>query len=104
MKNSQTDSKKTIEDIIIKKSGRLVKNDKLYLVIRDFLVYVKSLKITLETVYVPGPVELPDKDKYLTSEFTSNRYMFIEITLVNHTLISLNILLFKLHKVEKVIK
>ncbi|VDH96262.1 Hypothetical predicted protein [Mytilus galloprovincialis] len=66
LKNSQTDSKKTIEDIIIKKSGRLVKNDKLYLVIRDFLVYVKSLKITLETVYVPGPVELPDKDKYLT--------------------------------------
>ncbi|XP_076099012.1 SCO-spondin-like isoform X4 [Mytilus galloprovincialis] len=66
LKNSQTDSKKTIEDIIIKKSGRLVKNDKLYLVIRDFLVYVKSLKITLETVYVPGPVELPDRDKYLT--------------------------------------
>ncbi|CAC5418367.1 unnamed protein product [Mytilus coruscus] len=66
LKNSQTDSEKTIEDIIIKKSGRLVKNDKLYLVIRDFLVYVKSIKMTLETVYVPGAVELPDRHKYLT--------------------------------------
>ncbi|CAC5418366.1 Adhesion G protein-coupled receptor B2,Coadhesin,Thrombospondin-1,Adhesion G protein-coupled receptor B1,Mucin-like protein,Hemicentin-1,Adhesion G protein-coupled receptor B3,Thrombospondin-2 [Mytilus coruscus] len=66
LKNSQTDSEKTIEDIIIKKSGRLVKNGQLYLLIQDFLVDVKSKKTTLETVYVPGPVELPDRHTYLT--------------------------------------
>ncbi|XP_052105775.1 SCO-spondin-like [Mytilus californianus] len=66
LKNSQTDIEKTIEDIIIKKSGRLVKNDKLYLLIQGFLVDVKSKKTTLETVDVPGTVELPDRDTYLT--------------------------------------
>ncbi|XP_052103569.1 uncharacterized protein LOC127737076 [Mytilus californianus] len=91
LKNSHTNSDKAIEDIIIKKSGRLVKNDKLYLVIRDFLVYVKSIKMTLETVYVPGPVELPDRHKYLTSEFTGTEYVLIEFSLIKYTHIFIDI-------------
>jgi hypothetical protein len=64
LKSDQTDNEKTIEEIIIKKSGRLVKDEKLFLVIQDFLVYVKNIKITLETVYVSGDVNFPDRSIY----------------------------------------
>lgn len=64
LKNDQTDNEKTIEEIIIKKSGRLVKDEKLFLVIQDFLVYVKTIKITLETVYVSDDVNFPDRSIY----------------------------------------
>lgn len=78
LKNDQTDNEKTIEDIIIKKSGRLVKDNKLYLVIRDFLVYVKSIKITLETVLVTGSIDRPDKSKYLTGMKTRKSFVLFK--------------------------
>ena len=70
LKNSPIDTEKIVEDIIKKKSPKVVKTDKLYYLIRDFLVNIKSINITLEMANVPGTVEIPDKHKYLTSEFT----------------------------------
>lgn len=57
--NIYTQNVKVIQDIILKKSGRLVKDNALFLVIREFLVYIKSFSIRLEKIPTDGPIHLP---------------------------------------------
>lgn len=54
MENKVTNSGDKIREIILRKSGRLKTDDTLYLVIGDFNVYLRSLKIDLERLPLPA--------------------------------------------------
>lgn len=71
--NIHTRDPAKIEDIIIRKSGRIVRDDRLYLLIREFLVYVKSITITVETILSPVDIPLPEKPRRPTGEYISCR-------------------------------
>ncbi|XP_060600764.1 uncharacterized protein LOC132754087 isoform X2 [Ruditapes philippinarum] len=52
--NKVTNDGERIKKIIMRKSGRQQTEDTLYLAIRDFLVYLRSLKVGVEVLPLPG--------------------------------------------------
>lgn len=59
--NKITNDGNKIREIILRKSGRIRTDDTLYLVVDDFNVYLRSLKVELERLPFPGhpPRSLP---------------------------------------------
>lgn len=51
--NKITNDGDKIREIILRKSGRLKTDDTLYLVVDDFNIYLRSLKIDLERLPLP---------------------------------------------------
>ena len=57
--NVETSDPQTLEDLILKKAGRRIINDKLFILIRDFLVYVKNFDIWIEKILVTEEIKYP---------------------------------------------
>jgi len=51
--NKITNDGNKIREIILRKSGRMKTNDTLYLLVEEFHVYLRSLKIDLERMSLP---------------------------------------------------
>lgn len=51
--NKVTNDRDRIKKVILRKSGRLKTEDALYLIVRDFLVYLRSLRVDLEVMSLP---------------------------------------------------
>lgn len=100
--NIYTQNVKVIQDIILKKSGRLVKDNALFLVIREFLVYIKSFSIQLEKIPTDGPIHLPRIPYYGIVNIWLNWILLIASFLPsNQSLLRLSIYVYIHHKVFK---